>query len=82
MLFIVSKVGGIQARVCLKWLPSWLVREHHSINQGRVWGPDSRAGAGTLEEGCHLLHGQGMKKGQEPGAGEAAHPNPCPYFPP
>lgn len=45
-------------------------------------GPRQQGWVGTFVEGCHLLCVQGMKKSQEYGAGEAAHPSLLPYFPP
>lgn len=78
---VLGEAGGIQARVCLKWPPSWPGREHRPISRGHVWDPDGGAGAGTFKEGCHLLRVQGMKKGQESGASEAARPNPWTLFP-
>ena len=89
MFSVLSEAGGIQARACLKWPPSWPGRERGPISRGHVWNPDGGAGAGTFKEGRHLLCVQGMKKGQESRASEAAHPNPrslylsmSPYPPP
>lgn len=81
MFSVLSEAGGIQARACLKWPPSWPGKEHRPISRGHVWDPDGEAGAGTFKEDCHLLCVQGMKKGQESRASEAAHPNPQPLHP-
>ena len=62
MFSVLSEVGGIQARACLKWPPSWPGRERGPISRGHVWNPDGGAGAGTFKEGRHLLCVQGLKK--------------------
>lgn len=59
-----------------------LAREGTSPHKPRPrLGPRQRGWGGTFEEGCHLLCVQGMKKGQESGASEAAHPNTLALFP-
>lgn len=82
MFSVLSEAGGIQARACLKWPPSWPGREHRPINRGT--SGTQTAGLGRDIQGS-------LPPAPRPGNEEGARSlgqvrllisTPCPYFPP